>query len=85
MNDLLMEKRRDMSLREWIKQFEKHFDPRELDYMTVHKASIAAQLKDPETGNLHLHNLKYTAKDAVKLSLLRSPELDVKTKRPEEG
>ena len=85
MNDLLMEKRRDMSLREWIKQFEKQFSERELDYMTVHKASIAAQLKDSETGNLHLHNLKYTAKDAIKLSLLRSPETDVKTKRPEEG
>ncbi|OGX14746.1 MAG: hypothetical protein A2351_06545 [Omnitrophica bacterium RIFOXYB12_FULL_50_7] len=81
MSDHAKDKGRSVSLREWIKQFEKQFGGRELDYMTVHKASIAAQLKDPETGNLHLHNLKYTAKDAVKLSLLRSPEPDVKTKR----
>ena len=67
MNDLLKDKRRDMSLREWIKQFEKQFSERELNYMTVHKASIAAQLKDLETGNLHLHNLTYKAKDATNL------------------
>ena len=67
MNDLLMDKRRDMSLREWIKQFEKQFSERELDYMTVHKASIATQLKDSETGNLHLHNLTYKAKDGTDL------------------
>ena len=67
MNDLLMEKRRDMSLREWIKQFENQFSERELNYMTVHKASIAAQLKDSETGNLHLHNLTYEAKDGTDL------------------
>ena len=79
MNDLLKDKRRDMSLREWIKHFEKQFSERELDYMTVHKASIAAQLKDSETGNLHLHNLKYTAKDAVNLSLLQASEPDGKT------
>jgi len=73
-----------MTLKEWIKQFEKQFSGRELGYMTVHKASIAAQLKDPETGNLHLHNLKYTAEDAVNLLLVKSPEPDIKTKRPEE-
>ena len=67
MNDLLKDKRRDMSLREWIKQFEKQFSERELDYMTVHKASIAAQLKDSETGNLHLHNLTYKSKDGTDL------------------
>jgi hypothetical protein len=85
MSDHAKDKGRSVSLREWIKQFEKQFSGRELDYMTVHKASIAAQLKDPETGNLHLHNLTYKAKDAVKLSLLRLPEPDVKTKQPEEG
>jgi len=63
-----------MTLRAWIKQFEEQFKERELDYMTVHKASIAAQLKDAETGNLHLHNLKYTAKDAAQLSLLQSSQ-----------
>ncbi len=85
MSDHAKDKGRSVSLREWIKQFEKQFGGRELDYMTVHKASIAAQLKDPETGNLHLHNLKYTAKDAVKLSLLLSPDSDIKTKRQGEG
>ena len=85
MSDHCKDKRRDMSLREWIKQFEKQFSERELDYMTVHKASIAAQLKDSETGNLHLHNLKYTAKDAVELSLLQSSEPDAKTTRQRRG
>ena len=54
-------------MREWIKQFEEQFSERELEYQTVHKASIAAQLKDSETGNLHLHNLTYKAKDATDL------------------
>ncbi|OQA54761.1 MAG: hypothetical protein BWY42_01633 [Candidatus Omnitrophica bacterium ADurb.Bin277] len=84
MNDHCKDKGQFVSLREWIKQFEKQFSARELDYMAVHKASIAAQLKDPETGNLHLHNLKYTAKDAVKLLLVKSPEPDVQAMRPEE-
>ncbi len=71
MSDHAKDKRQFVSLREWIKQFEKQFSGRELDYMTVHKASIAAQLKDSETGNLHLHNLTYKAKDAVDLTLKR--------------
>ncbi len=71
MSDHAKDKERSVSLREWIKQFEKQFSGRELDYMTVHKASIAAQLKDSETGNLHLHNLTYKAKDAVDLTLKR--------------
>lgn len=58
-----------MTLREWIKQFEAQFSARELEYQTVHKASIAAQLKDTETGNLHLHHLTYKAKDAADLTL----------------
>lgn len=69
MSDPCEDKGRNVSLRDWIKQFEKQFSGRELDYMTVHKASIAAQLKDTETGNLHLHNLTYKAKDAVDLTL----------------
>jgi len=58
-----------MTLKEWIKQFEEQFSERELEYQTVQKASISAQLKDSETGNLHLHNLTYKAKDAVDLTL----------------
>jgi hypothetical protein len=84
MNDHCKDKRQFVSLREWIKQFENQFSARELDYMAVHKASIAAQLKDPETGNLHLHNLKYTAKDAVNLLLVKAQEPDAGTTRPEE-
>ncbi len=68
-----------MKLREWIKHFEKQFSDRDLDFLTVHKASLATQLKDEETGNLHLHNLKYTAKDAPTLSLLRLSKPDLKT------
>ena len=85
MSDHAKDKGRSVSLREWIKQFEKQFSGRELDYMTVHKASIAAQLKDPETGNLHLHNLKYTAKNAPELSLLRLSKPDPETKRRRKG
>ena len=84
MSDLCKDKRQFVSLREWIRQFENQFSARELDYMAVHKASIAAQLKDPETGNLHLHNLKYTAKDAVNLLLVKSQEPDVGATRPAE-
>ena len=83
MSDHSKDKRQFVSLREWIKQFENQFSARELDYMAVHKASIAAQLKDPETGNLHLHNLKYTAKDAVNLLLVKSREPDAGIARPE--
>ena len=78
MNDL-KDKGKGMRLREWIRRFEEQFSDRDLDFMTVHKASLAAQLKDAETGNLHLHNLKYTAKDAVNLSLLQASEPDRKT------
>jgi len=74
-----------MNLREWIKQFEKQFSDRDLDYMSVHKASLAAQLKDAETGNLHLHNMKYMAKDAVDLSLLRASDPDGKITRRREA
>jgi len=70
-----------MTLKEWIKQFEMQFSDRELDFFIVHKASIAAQLKDTETGDLHLHNLKYTAKNAVDLSLVRQAETDPTTAR----
>jgi len=73
-----------MTLRQWIKQFEEQFSERELECQTVQKASIAAQLKDTETGNLHLHNLKYTAKGAVNLLLVKSQEPDTGTTCPEE-
>ena len=53
-----------MTLREWIEQFKEQFDGRDLDYMKVVRVSIAAQLKDSETGNIHLHNLTYKAKEA---------------------
>ena len=68
-----------MKLREWIKHFENQFSDRDLELLTVHKVSLAAQLKDTETGNLHLHNMKFTAKDAIGLSLLQASEPDVKT------
>ena len=56
-----------MTLREWIKQFQGQFDNRDLEYMTVQKADLVAQLKDAETGNIHLHRLEYKAKDAAKI------------------
>lgn len=54
-------------LRSWVNKFLSHFDDRELDYMRVHKATVKLQIKDPETGEIHLHKLEYISKDAENL------------------
>jgi len=53
----------------WFEELRGKFDGRELNYLTVHKAKIILQLKDNETGEIHLHNLEYAAKDAQNLVL----------------
>lgn len=55
------------TLNEWIEDLRSKFDNRELEYMTVSKAMIQIQLKDTETGEINIHNLEYTAKDAENL------------------
>jgi hypothetical protein len=58
-----------LSLNEWIEQLRARFDQRALSYMSVHKAKIALQLKDKETGEIHLHQLDYESKDAEYLRI----------------
>ena len=58
-----------MTLKEWITSFTEKFDSRELEFMQVHKGLIQLQLKDKETGNIELHNLQYTAKEAENLKV----------------
>ena len=58
-----------ITLDEWIEQFKSQFDERGLRYMSVHKAKIALQLKDKETGEIHLHQLDYQSKDAEHLRI----------------
>jgi len=53
----------------WFEELKERFDGRELNYLSVHKAKIILQLKDNETGEIHLHNLEYVANDAQNLAL----------------
>ena len=69
---------KDMTLRGWIKQFEKQLSERDLKSIAAHKATIATQLKDAETANPHRRNFKYMAKDAPELSLSRFSNPDFK-------
>lgn len=57
------------TIRIWIKRLMNRFDGRELDYMRVHKAVIELQVKDPETGEIHLHRLEFVSKDAENLKI----------------
>ena len=53
----------------WFEELKEKFDERELNYLAVHKAKIILQLKDNETGEIHLHNLEYVANDTQNLVL----------------
>ena len=55
------------TLSEWIDELRAKFDERELGYMSAHKAKILLQLKDMETGEIHLHEVDYESKDAQHL------------------
>ena len=61
-----------MTLGTWIDQFRARFNERELTYMKAHKAEIALQLKDPETGQIHLHKLTWQAKEAEDLKVVQA-------------
>ncbi len=58
-----------ITLNDWIEQLKARFDERELRYMTTHKAKIFLQLKDQETGELHLHKIEYQSKEAEHLTI----------------
>lgn len=55
------------TLRQWFRQLEERFDSRELDYLSAHKAEIRLQLKDQETGQIALHEVVFTSKEAQDL------------------
>jgi hypothetical protein len=59
-----------ITLNVWIEQFKSRFDGRALRYMSVHKAKIALQLKDKETGEIHLHELDYRSREAEDLAII---------------
>lgn len=59
-----------VTLNNWIEELRSRFDERELKYMSAHKAKIWLQLKDTETGELHLHEIEYQSKDAEHLTIL---------------
>lgn len=59
-------------LRHWLMRLEGQFSARELDYMTAEAATIRLQLRDAETGCLHLHEVCFTGKDAHLLALKKS-------------
>ena len=58
-----------MKLREWIINWQEQYDARELEYMEVSKVLIQVQLKDRETGEIHITNSEYKAKNCENLIL----------------
>ena len=58
-----------ITLDDWIKQLKSRFDERELKYLKALKAKIYLQLKDRETGELHLHEFEYVSKEAEALTV----------------
>jgi len=74
MKKITIKKRREgttMNLNNWIESLKERFDERTLDYQTVQKAHITLQIKDEETGEIHLHNLEYKAKNAPDLRVVK--------------
>ena len=56
-----------MKLIDWIEDWKCQYDARELEYMEVQKVLIQIQLKDKETGQIHIQNSTYTDKKAENL------------------
>ena len=61
-----------ITLNDWIEHLRARFNERELRYMVAHKAKIYLQLKDTETGEIHLHEVEYQSKESenVKIAYL---------------
>lgn len=56
-----------MKLKDWVDDWKKQYSARELEYMEVQKALIQIQLKDKETGEMHIQNSTYKDKQAEDL------------------
>jgi len=56
-----------MKLKEWIEDWKAQYDARELEYLEVQKVMIQLQLKDKETGEIHLQNSTFTDKHAANI------------------
>ena len=56
-----------MNIDKFCEDLKKQFNHLEINYLDVQKAEVRFQLRNPETGELHLHKLEYKSKDAVNL------------------
>ena len=56
-----------MKLNDWIEDWKRQYNARELEYMEVRKVLIQIQLKDKETGEITIQNSTYTDKQAENL------------------
>ena len=59
-----------MTLNEWIEKLRSRFSERERKYMTACKATIRLQLKDRETGEIHIHQLNYQNADSENIAMI---------------
>lgn len=58
-----------MTLLKWFKDAEVKFSLRELAYMHVHHVRLQVQLKDAETGQIMLHDVRYSATGAPEFTI----------------
>ena len=65
-----------MRLDQWLPALQARFDQREQSFMQVHHALVQVQLKDPETGRIEMHDIRYSAKDAPELKLQQEASHD---------
>ena len=59
-----------MTLNKWLEALKGHFNGRELNFQQVHKVELRLQMKDGETGEILLHDIKYKAKDAQNFEIV---------------
>ena len=50
-------------LQSWLKDLADNFSKQELQYGAVHKAKLILQVENCVTEEIHLHNLKYEARE----------------------
>lgn len=62
----------EITLKGWLGQLQQRFDERTLQYLVVHKAQIVLQLKDKETGQIHLHEIEYLSRSAQNLKGIKT-------------
>ena len=62
-----------MKLKEWIEDWKAQYDTRELEYLEVQKVMIQLQLKDKETGEIHLQNSSFVDKKQAENLTIKKP------------